>query len=216
MKKFENVLIYVGGHHGNGVSGLIDDYEKVFIFEANPNFCRILFQRFNSHPHVKIINAAVCDRHNESMYFYISSNNGDSSSLLEPNKESNLYHLIKTQEKIVVPTVNLINFLEENDIKSVKTYISDLQGCDFLVLTTLKLLIDNKSIETIQCEVEKDGRPNIYTNKSKTFQNKLSNFEVFLDDNYKKCSSGWGVLTENKFEDVPEDWSEFDVKWKVK
>ena len=33
---------------------------------------------------------------------------------------------------------------------------------------------------------------------------------------YVKTAKGWGTLTEGKFEEVPENWSEHDIQWKLK
>lgn len=209
-------LIYVGAHHGNSLSNFVNDYERIFAFEANPYFCNILKQRFISNSNVKIINAAVCENHNSFITFNISKNNGDSSSILLPNKENELYTSIKTSEQLTVPTVNLLNFCQENDISKIDAYISDLQGYDFIVLKTLKSLIDKNMVLSIQCEVEKNDKPSIYINDNLENQNKEKNFDAFLGEKYTKVSTGWGVLTEGQFNEVPENWCEFDVQWKLK
>lgn len=209
-------LIYVGAHHGNSLSNFVNDYEKIFAFEANPHFCNILKQRFMAHSNVNIINAAVCENHNSFITFNISKNNGDSSSILSPNEENELYSCIKTSEQLTVPTVNLLNFCEENNIDKIDTYISDLQGYDFIVLKTLKSLIDQGKILSIQCEVEKNDKPTIYVNHNSDDQNKEKNFDAFLGEKYTKVATGWGVLTEGQFNEVPENWCEFDIQWKLK
>lgn len=209
-------LIYVGAHHGNSLANFISEYDRIFAFEANPYFCHVLKHRFTANKNVTIINAAVCEKHNEFINFNISKNNGDSSSILEPNQENELFSCIETAEKITVPTVNLYNFCKENNISKINSYISDLQGYDFIVLKTLKPLIDAKMIEYIQCEVEKDDKPTIYKNSILENQNKEKNFDLFLNGDYIKTAKGWGTLTEGKFEDVPENWSEHDIQWKLK
>jgi FkbM family methyltransferase len=209
-------LIYVGAHHGNSLANFVNHYDKIYAFEANPYFCKILKQRFASNTNVAVINAAVCDKHNNFITFNISKNNGDSSSILEPNHENELFSCIETSEKIKVPTVNLYNFCQENNIVKITTYISDLQGYDFIVLKTLKPLIDLGVIESIQCEVEKNEKPTIYKNPDIENQNKEKNFDSFLEEKYIKVAKGWGTLTEGKFEDVPENWTEHDIQWKLK
>lgn len=209
-------LIYVGAHHGNSLSNFIDQYDQIFAFEANPHFCQILKQRFINNLHVNIINAAVCEKHNDFITFNISKNNGDSSSILMPNEDNELYSCIKTSEQLTVPTVNLLNFCQENKIQKIDTYISDLQGYDFIVLKTLKELIDQGIIHSIQCEVEKNDKPTIYVNQNVENQNKEKNFDEFLGDKYVKVAKGWGVLIEGQFNEVPENWCEFDVQWKLK
>jgi len=209
-------LIYVGAHHGNSLTNFVDTHDQIFAFEANPYFCHILKQRFISNSNVTIINAAVCEKHNDFISFNISKNNGDSSSILEPNQENELFTCIETKEKITLPTINLYNFCKENNISKISNYISDLQGYDFIVLKTLKPLIDAGLIDYIQCEVEKNEKPTIYKNNIIENQNKEKNFDVFLNDAYVKTAKGWGTLTEGKFEDVPENWSEHDIQWKLK
>lgn len=209
-------LIYAGAHHGNSLANFVNEYDKIYAFEANPYFYNILKHRFTSNSNVTIINAAVCEKHNDIIEFNISKNNGDSSSILEPNQENELFSCIETSQKINVPTVNLYNFCQENNISKITTYISDLQGYDFIVLKTLNPLIESEMIETIQCEVEKDEKPTIYKNSDTENQNKEKNFDFFLKDKYTKIAKGWGTLTEGKFEDVPENWSEHDIQWKLK
>jgi FkbM family methyltransferase len=212
----KNVLIYVGAHVGNSLQNYVNSYDEIYAFEANPNFCEHLKNRFKDNKNVTIINAAICEKHNDFIDFNISKNNGDSSSILKANKESILYDLIESNQTIKVPTVNLKNFLEENKINYIKTYISDTQGYDLAILKTLKPLIDNKMIEEIQCEVEKNEKPSIYVNENTETQNKEKNFDEFLKENYVKVATGWGNLEDNKFESVPEEWAEFDAKWKLK
>jgi FkbM family methyltransferase len=208
-------LIYVGAHQGNSLQNFINDYEKIYAFEANPYFCEILKLRFQKNQNVNIINAAVCEKHNEIVEFNISKNNGDSSSLLQANPENTLYKDIEANQKIKVKTVNLYNFCEENQINVIDSYISDLQGYDFIVLKTLKPLIVSKRIKTIQCEVEKNEKPTIYVNKDIKHQNKEKNFDALLKDYYIKTSKGWGYLKEGEFNEVPDNWCEFDVQWKL-
>ena len=53
--------------------------------------------------------------------------------------------MIKT---IDVEAIKLSEFLEKNKIFDVDDYVSDLQGYDLLVLTTLEHLIVRKKIKT--------------------------------------------------------------------
>jgi FkbM family methyltransferase len=209
-------LIYIGAHQGNSLENYVNYYDIVYAFEANPNFCRILQQRFINNNNVKIINAAICEKHNTFVDFNISSNNGDSSSLLEANKSNELYNTILPKEKIKIPAINLFNFCEENDISYIDTYISDLQGYDFIVLKTLEKYINDGLIGEIQCEVEKNDKITIYVNEDVKLQNKEKNFDDLLNKKYEKIAKGWGFLEDNKFQDVPDNWCEQDIKWKLK
>jgi FkbM family methyltransferase len=213
MKK---TLIYVGAHHGNSLSNFVSEYEQIYAFEANPRFCQILKQRFVANQNVTIINAAICEKHNTFITFNISKNNGDSSSILTPNVNNELFSCIQTSEQLTVPTINLFNFCQENNIQKIDTYISDLQGYDLIVLKTLEPYINKGLIDEIQCEVEKDNKPTIYNNEIVENQNKESNFNNILGEKYIKIAKGWGNLTDGVFEDVPEEWCEHDIKWTLK
>lgn len=209
-------LIYIGAHRGNSLANYINSYDIIYAFEANPNFCTILQQRFINNKNVKIINAAICEKHNTFVDFNISTNNGDSSSLLEANKSNELYDAILSKEKIKVPAVNLFNFCQENNISYIHTYISDLQGYDLIVLKTLEKYINDGLIGEIQCEVEKNDKITIYVNEDVKLQNKEKNFDDLLNKKYEKIAKGWGHLEDGKFDEVPEDWCEQDIKWKLK
>lgn len=210
----KKILVYVGAHVGNSLEKYVEKFDVIYAFEANPFFCSILANKFDKK--VQVINAAVCRDHGGVAKFNISSNNGDSSSLLEVNEKNSLYSFIKTKNVVYVPKVCLSNFFIENNIEEISLYISDLQGYDFMVLETLRELIMNKKIYEIQCEVLKNNKVPIYINEEKTLENTEKNFDLFLSEQYNKIATGWGELQDGVFNDVPHDWSEWDIKWRVK
>lgn len=212
----QRVLVYVGCHVGNSLAKHIQNFDVVYAFEANPMFCSILSNKFAKNKNVSIVNAAVCAEHGGVAKFNISENDGDSSSLLEPNNQNSLYSKIKTKNVVYVPKVCLSDFFKEKNINKIDLYVSDLQGYDFIVLKTLKEMIVNKQIHTIQCEVLKNNKIPIYENKEKSLENTEENFDNFLSDYYDKIATGWGHLEDGVFNDVPSDWCEWDVKWRVK
>ena len=117
--------------------------------------------------------------------------------------------MIKT---IRIPSINLLNFLEERGIRHIDSYISDIQGFDLEVLKTLKPLLDNRQITDITCEVSKDKYGNIYKDIP---ENNESGFKELLNENYVCIAKGWGVLSEGSFNEVPEGSWEMDCKWKL-
>ncbi|KKL24539.1 hypothetical protein LCGC14_2414320, partial [marine sediment metagenome] len=46
--------------------------------------------------------------------------------------------------------------------------------------------------------------------------NRENNYKELLNDNYFKISEGWGLLKDNEFTSVPNDWDEKDVCWILK
>ena len=209
-------LVYLGAHLGGSLQGLVSQYDKIIAIEANPKFCEYLKNKFSSNPKVLIVNAAVGEVHGGVRTFHISKNNGDSSSLLIPNKDNCLHDMISSDFSVDVPAINLQTFLREMGVDHITTYISDLQGYDFIVLSTLKEMLDSKSIETIQCEVGLPEKPPIYVNTDPTTRNIEENFNNILSKNYEKVATGWGTLIDGVFQLVPSEWAEWDIKWRAK
>ena len=209
-------LVYAGAHLGGGLSSYIYQYDVIYAFEANPKFCEELKRRYSSiDKDIRIVNAALCESHGSKVQFNISSNNGDSSSILAPNKENCLFDLIKPSETVVVDGMNLATFLNENGVAEIDCYVSDLQGYDFTVLNTMTDFIRKSLIKTIQCEVAKKDKVSIYEYGS-IAPNTEENFNSLLADKYEKVATGWGNLQDGVFNEVPSDWSEWDIRWKLK
>ena len=163
-------LFYCGTHSGHALMRIVNNYDVIYGFEANPMLAfqaQILFKDF---PNVKIYNVALCQEHNVDVDFNIAS--FDASSSIGQNFHSKWHHPeIKMIHTIKVKAMNLLNFCKENNIDYIDHYISDLQGADFMVLNTLKEYIDNKKIKLIQSEVNKNDKENIYTMVKKICQN---------------------------------------------
>ena len=209
------VLVYAGAHVGGSLSQHLNNFDTIFAFEANPWFCEHMRSIFKQYKNLHVVNAALCKVHGEKVVFNISKNNGDSSSLLMPNKDNPLHDLIQPSMQVLVDGVNLGIFLAERGIEKIDTYISDLQGYDYEVLKTLKPLIDRGAINTIECEVEKTDKPPIYVVEG-IERNIEENFNTILGKNYEKVATGWGRLTDGVFANVPDNWCEWDVRWKLK
>lgn len=205
-----DVLVYLGLHKGEHFDYIYKNYRICYGFEANPTFYKALREKYKNYPHVQMVHAAVAD-HDGEILFNISDNDGASSSI--GHFDSQWPNKIKMIQSIRVPCVNLLAFLRDADVSHVSDYISDIQGMDLTVLTTLKPLIDEKRIDRIQCETTKDEHRNIYADLP---DNSETGFRKLLEENYDLCGKGWGVLREGKFVDVPRDWWEMDCMWKVK
>ena len=215
--EYKKILVYSGISDGYGVMNVLNTnkFTHVYLFEANPDSIKKINPKFR-HPNIHIIWAACVSKVPESgmVDFNIASNDGGSSSIGEFNPE--WCHAksgeIKMVKKIQVPAINLYNWCLMNQIDYIDTYISDIQGADYMVLETLKPMIEKKLIGRIQCETAKDNRlGNLYKLQS----NELKTFRSLLEPYYKISSTGWvcGILNENSLNSVPEDWDEFDCLW---
>jgi FkbM family methyltransferase len=210
IRKRRGVLIYLGLHTCGNFSQVFFRFKKCYGFEANPSLFESAKRKFRWFPNVHIYNKAVC-KENGILKFNISNNRGASSSLGTFKKNwSNDIFMIKS---IDVSSINLMDFLREKDINYIDEIITDIQGYDLEVLTTLKPLIDQKRIRLITCETTKDKYGNVYENAP---DNSFGGFKKLLEPNYECISVGSGLLKSGVFEEVPDDWWEFDTKWKVK
>jgi len=175
------ILIYLGLNHGHTFNNIQKDFDKCYGFEAIPELAQKTRKRYDNDDRVEIINAAVCGE-NKPQTFYISTNPlMESSSLGELSdfyRNNGPRNQIKTKKKITVNGILLPDFLKEKDIRHVDTYISDIEGMDYFVLTTLKDYIDNKKIDNIQVESQCDywgaqSHNNLPSNKESLFYDLL-------------------------------------------
>jgi FkbM family methyltransferase len=210
--KRKGVLIYVGLHRSTEFSTIFSKFKKAYGIEANPElaeFSKNKFKWFGKS--VEIINAAATTFDGE-IELNISNRDGGASSLgsFSPEWKNSEIQMTK---KITVPAINLPHFLQSRGITMIDEYISDIQGMDYTVLETLKDLINQKKIQYITCETTKDGKKNIYHDLP---SNEFHQFQNLLSKNYKVVGKGWGIVNDGQINEVPEDWWEFDCRWKLK
>jgi FkbM family methyltransferase len=209
LKKEKNVLVYLGLFHGASFANFIHSHKICYGFEANPEFYKILKNKYKYYKNVHIIHAAVTD-YNGIIKFNLSDNNGASSSI--GNFKEDYPGNIKMVNTIEVPALLLSNFLKEKNVDYIDTYCSDIQGNDLAVLKSLSVMINKKKIGSISCETSKDKYKNIYN----LGDNSESGFKELLGENYYLAAKGWGKLEDGKYEEVNEAWWEMDCKWKLK
>jgi FkbM family methyltransferase len=205
------ILVYCGLYHAHSFKRMIDqgDYDVCYGFEANIHLLPVINQVIGNDSKIKIFNLAVSDQDGYSS-FKISSNGGQSSSLTDFNPEFVGTGDLHMQTTLSVRKVNLLNFLKQQGVDHITDYVSDIQGHDYSALSSLKEWIDFKKIKTIQCEVCKPNK-NIYVGVNNT----IDNFTNLLGKNYKLVSTGWGQLVDGQYNQVPDEWWEYDAKWQA-
>lgn len=210
LTRKKGVLFYLGMYKGAHFYEIFRKYKICYGFEANPELFCELKEKYKNFPHVKVFNVAVTGNNGETQ-FHISNNGGESSSV--GIFDENFPNDIEIEKTINVQSINLYDFIQNNNIKYINDYISDIQGMDLEVLKTLKPLIDQKKIYTITCEVTKDRYRNIYKDLP---DNSESGFKALLEKNYLCIAKGWGLLEEGNYQEVPETWWEMDCKWRAR
>jgi len=211
-------LIYLGVNHGGNFASHIQSrlHDEYYGFEAQPALALMLQQKYSNNPNVNIIHAAV-GVDNEPKDFYVQNANtasdGAASSLgviSQDYLDSSPNHII-LKETVRVPGISLPSFLASKGISEIETYISDIQGMDYIVLSTLKDFIDTKRIKNIQVEAECDYKRGRAYNLP--YSNKTSLFHELLDENYDLASIQQGGCWDPA---SPEAWWHRDLWFKVK
>ena len=202
------VLVYVGLNIGTSFSRVFYRYKRSIGIEANPINFEICNKRFGKNPSLELYNFASAEKQG-FVILSISDNGNDmaASTIASFSKT----RAINSSRKIKVPSVNLGDFLISKGVIEIDTYISDIEGLDYTVLKTLKPYLDNNSIKSITCEVVRNGKQNPFDG----VLNYERNFDEFLTSKYVKKSSGWGVLKEGVFNQVPDDYNFMDVNYEL-
>jgi FkbM family methyltransferase len=171
-------LVYLGCHEGYSLKRLLNqhNFDKIILVEADPDTFKRLLTYTQDKPNIVAINkCVVSDKNIKSVKFYRTVNDGASNSVLQPKVGESFI-----KDTIEVETVYLPDLFRQYNINEIDFYISDLQGNDFMVLTTIKDMIDNKQIKELFLETF-DEEYGFYEKND----NKIQNYYSLLKNNYK-------------------------------
>ena len=209
-------LIYVGANRGFGLYRLLQkrQFDVIYAFEPDPEMFEQLKTNYNSVPQITCINAA-CSKETGPKTLYITENRV-SSSLSDVNMlnqeqfggHSGGKPAFKTTE---IHSVNLKEFCMINNIKHIDMLVTDCQGSDYEILTTMKEFIDEKRIDELFCETHQDG-VEMYVGLDNTF----SQFKSILGENYKVShfSADGHHIDANNLTELNKHM-EWDTSWKL-
>jgi FkbM family methyltransferase len=213
LRSKSGTLIFIGVDPKGEFNILWPGYKICYGFEANPDRFEKLLRKYSAHENIKLFNCAVADFDGEIDFNISSNNDGASSSIGTFNEEWRKKNDIEMVKTVKVPCINLLKFLEKNNITYIDDYVSDIQGMDLEVLKTLRPMIEKRQIGSIKCEVTKDAYNNIYKDLP---DNSETGFAELLHENYELVAKGHGLLINYKFDKIDEDTWEMDCKWKAK
>jgi FkbM family methyltransferase len=210
-------LIYIGANRGYGLYQLLTkrQFDIVYAFEPDPEIFQQLKNNYKNLPQVKCINVACTSSTGEGS-LYITENRV-SSSLGDVNmsnqEELGGHSGGKSPIKVIqVQTINLKEFCDGNNINHIDLLVTDCQGSDHNILTSMKTFIDNKQIDEIFSETHKDG-VEMYIG----LNNQLSKFKELLNENYQISyfSADGHFIDANNFDELSKH-NEWDTCWKVR
>jgi FkbM family methyltransferase len=181
--KKKGTLVYAGINLGDSFQKIFYKYKTVYGFEPNPSNYKKL-GRFSHYKGVKIYNCALSDKEGRMSFFLPDNTNNVSASLSDFSADNPL----TSKRTIEVKVINLLHFLKNQKIDSIDFYLSDIEGYDFKVLSTIKEYLDLKKIKAIQVEALNNEIKNTYKNVS----NYEYQFDELLKENYNKTGRGSG------------------------
>lgn len=215
MKK---IAVYIGANRGYGLSSLINNFDEIHVFEPDSEIFEELKQNcinLNNYNCVIVLNNCACYLENGNRTLYITENRV-STSLSEVDTstfDSIGYHSggkpsIKTIE---VETVNLYDYLKENNIDQIEYLLTDTQGADLTILKTIEPYIKDRKIKKLFCETHGNGK-SLYVE----LDNQFDGFKKLLSDNYEIAYYSFDGQYKPKDYVVQDTDVEWDTCWELK
>ena len=147
-------IIHAGAHVAEEARVYFDAFGAVPVWwiEANPAVIRTLRAEAGRYPNQRVIEALLSDVDGEKRDFHVTSNDGESSSLLEFGTHSTLYPNIVFVDTLTLLTRTLDSLVTEHGITA-NMLVMDLQGAEGLCLAGASRLLP--SLDFILSEVNK-------------------------------------------------------------
>lgn len=147
LKKIKNLkeiktIFEIGSRDGIDAIELSDLFRcHVFAFECNPVAIEICKKNISSNPNVTLVPFGVWNMSGEMEFYRVIDGNIGASSFFKFNPNARNYPNIVgqglVQEKIIVPTIRLDEFLQSHGIENIDLLCMDVQGAAFQVLDSL-------------------------------------------------------------------------------
>jgi FkbM family methyltransferase len=162
------------------------DDSKVVWVEAIPDICNYCKQIF---PHVTILNEAVSDSECD-IEFMVSSNNGESSSILDFAEHSQIYPSVKEAGRIKMRTISLPNMLNKYnlDVNNYDFLVMDIQGAELKALRGMVDVISKFKFIVLEVSIFELYKTQGLLNDVMDFLRKYGFSLVDMEMN----SEGWG------------------------
>ena len=156
-------ILYIGGNHGQELDALLTQnastLESITYIEAIPEICERLQAKLESYAtktsvKLRAICALVSDMDGDEVPFYLSSNEGQSSSMFQPNPDCWVWDWVSFSGSITLKTVTIDTLIQQGILDGAHdTLALDVQGSELKVLKGLISILP--VIQQIQCEFSK-------------------------------------------------------------
>ena len=133
------VLCVIGAHRLDElplINRVFPALRRIYVFEPLAAPLAVLHQLARKDSRIRVFAVAVSDRDGTAQ-FHVTSNDGESSSLLAFGSHSKLFPEVEVQRTIDVPTRRLDSVLAEHALEPPDTLLIDVQGAEYQVLKSL-------------------------------------------------------------------------------
>jgi len=155
-------VIHIGAHIGQEYE-LYEklNIENILFFEPNPYVYPILFEKVKNFPNVTTYNCALGDFNGTTSMNIEFSNQGQSSSILNPKKHLDLYPHITFPEKVEIEVFKFDDLDIDTSLYNIMNI--DVQGYELKVLTGAEKCLKNIDIIITEVNIDEvdEGCPNI-------------------------------------------------------
>ena len=128
-------VIHIGAHRGEEAWIYNAFNLPVLWVEANPNLVPALTETISRYPKQKVIQALLTSQEGEEIDFWITNNDGASSSILPLGEHTKMFPGVEVTEKLLLASTTLEAVLSEHDNKrKLNSMIIDVQGAELEVL----------------------------------------------------------------------------------
>ena len=126
-------VLHIGGHFGEEAGDYNALEKPVLWVEGVPEYFKVLVENINKFPRQRALNYFLSDSYEISVPFYVTNNEGSSSSLLKLN-EKNPFKGLEISDVLRVETFCLNEIVSLKDIANYDHWIIDVQGAEMNVL----------------------------------------------------------------------------------
>lgn len=135
-------ILQVGANHGQELDSFIkNEIGAGVLIEPLPKAFSKIAELCKSTPGFIAFNALCSESSGEKHVFHIASNEGESSSIMKPNKHLEIFNYVKFEESVEILSTtvdDILKFLEEQGYQTITnvldTLYMDVQGAEFKVL----------------------------------------------------------------------------------
>jgi FkbM family methyltransferase len=146
-------IIECGGHLGNDTLKLANIFKNgvIYSIEANVKLYNDLIKNIHNN-NVKIFNYCLSNKNGFSEFYIDANSEGDSgSSSILQSTESFLRNYIKKEDKIIIQSITLEDFMKSNNLEKIDLLWLDVEGFEYYILNNAIDML--KNIKYIYTEV---------------------------------------------------------------